>query len=110
MSIIQNEKKASQMVTPLLFGVMIAAIAYYVVIFATPVIGEIPVEITEEVEIVGVTEKGVVIETSTGVAVVTNQYDGQIGDIIEVKYSIPSKYLEDKKKLQVSFDAFQPDS
>ena len=110
MSIIQNEKKASQMVTPLLFGVMIAAIVYYVVIFATPVIGEIPVEITEEVEIVGVTEKGVVIETSTGVAVVTNQYDGQIGDIIEVTYSVPSKYLEDKKKLQISFDAFQPDS
>ena len=98
------------MVTPLLFGVMIAAIAYYVVIFATPVIGEIPVEITEEAEIVGVTEKGVVIETSTGVAVVTNQYDGQIGDIIEVTYSVPSKYLEDKRKLQVSFDAFQPDS
>ena len=110
MSIIQNEKKASQMVTPLLFGVMIAAIAYYVVIFATPVIGEIPVEITEEVEIVGVTEKGVVIETSTGVAVVTNQYDGQIGDIIEVTYSVPAKFLEDKRKLQVSFDAFQPDS
>jgi len=110
MSIIQNEKKASHTVTPLLFGIIIAAIAYYVVIFATPVIGEIPVEITEEVKIVGVTDKGVVIETSTGVVVVTDQYDGQIGDLIEVTYSVPSKYLEDKKRLQVSFDAFHPDS
>jgi len=89
---------------------MVAAIVSYVVIYVTPVIGELPVEITEEVEIVGVTEKGIVIETSTGVAVVTNQYDGQVGDIIEVTYSVPAKYLEDKRRLQASFDAFHPDS
>jgi len=109
-TILENEKKASQMVTPLLFVIMVAAIVSYVVIYVTPVIGELPVEITEEVEIVGVTEKGIVIETSTGVAVVTNQYDGQVGDIIEVTYSVPAKYLEDKRRLQASFDAFHPDS
>jgi len=104
-AILENEKKSSQMVTPLFFGIMIAAIVSYMVIFVTPVIGQLPVEITEEVEIVGITEKGVVIETSTGVAVVTSQYDGQIGDIIEVTYSVPAKYLEDKRRLQASFDA-----
>ncbi len=109
-TILENEKKSSQMVTPLFFGIMIAAIVSYMVIFATPVIGQLPVEITEQVEILAVTEKGVVIETSTGVAVVTNQYDGQPGDIIEVTYSVPAKYLEDKRRLQASFDALQPGS
>jgi len=110
MSLIQKEKKANQMVTPLLFGILVAAIAYYMVIFATPVIGEIPVEITEEVEIVGVTEKGVVIETSSGVSVLTDQYEGQLGDTIVVTYNVPAKYLEDQKQLQARWDAFQPDS
>ena len=110
MSLIQKEKKASDTVTPLLFGIIVAAIAYYLVIFATPVIGEIPVEITEEVKIVGVTEKGVVFETSSGVSVLTDQYHGQIGDMIEVTYHVPAKYLEDQKQLQARWDAFQPDS
>ncbi len=110
MSLIQKEKKATHMVTPLLFGIMVAAIAYYMVIFATPVIGEMPVEITEEVKIVGVTEKGVVFETSAGVSVLTDQYDGQIGDTIEVTYHVPAKYLEGQKQLQARWDAFQPDS
>ncbi len=110
MNILENEKKASHPVTPLFFGILVAAIVSYVVIFATPVLGEVPVEITEYAEIVGVTDKGIVVETSFDVPIATSQYDGQIGDIIEVTYSVPAKFLEDKRKLQVSFDAFQPDS
>ena len=106
MSLIQKEKKATQMVTPLLFGIIVAAIAYYVVIFATPVIGELPVQITEYVKIVGITDKGIVVETSFGVPVTTSQYDGQIGDVIEVTYSVPVKYLEGKRDLQARYDAF----
>ena len=105
-----TEKKTSQLVTLPFVAVLMAAIVGYMVIFATPIIGEFPVEITEEVEILAVTEKGVVFETSTGVAVVTDQYDGEPGDIIEVTYSVPAKYLDDKRKLQTSFDFFHPDS
>jgi len=103
-----TQKKNSQVVSLTLVAVFMAAIVGYMVIFATPVIGEFPVEITEEVKILAVTEKGVVFETSTGVAVVTDQYYGEPGDIIEVTYSVPSKYLDDKQRLQVSFDAFNP--
>jgi len=110
MSMIQKEKKAGQTITPLLFGIFVAAIACYFVIFATPVIGELPVEITEEVKIIIVTEKGVVFETSSGVSVLTDQYDGQIGEIIEVTYHVPAKYLEVQKQQQARWDAFQPDS
>ena len=108
MKILENEKKASQMVTPLFFGIMIAAIISYVVIFATPVIGELPVQITEYVKIVGITDKGIVVETSFGVPVATSQYDGQIGDVIEVTYSVPTKYLEGKRAQQAMYDAFLP--
>ncbi len=104
-----TEKKTSQLVSRTFVAVIMAAVVGYMVIFATTVIGEFPVEITEEVEILAVTEKGVVFETSTGVAVVTDQYDGEPGDIIEVTYSVPSKYLDGKRRLQASFDAFHPD-
>ena len=106
MKILENEKKASHPVTPLFFGIILAAIVAYVVIFATPVLGELPVEITEYAEIVGVTDKGIVVETSFGVPVATSQYDGQIGDIIEVTYSVPAKYLKDKRDLQARYDTF----
>ncbi len=101
-----TEKRNSQLVSLRFVGAMMAALVGFLLIFATPVIGEFPVEITEELEILAVTEKGVVFETSTGVAVVTNQYEGEPGDVIEVTYSVPVKYLEDKRKLQVSVDAF----
>jgi len=105
-----TEKKNSQLVSLTFVAVIMAAVVGYMLIFATPIIGEFPVEITEEVEILAVTEKGVVFETSTGVAVVTDQYDGEPGDIIEVTYSVPAKYLDGKRRLQASFDAFHPDS
>lgn len=108
MNTLENEKKASHLVTPLFFGIMVASLVAYVVIFATPVIGELPVEITEDVEIVGVTDKGIVVETSFDVAVATSQYEGQVGDVIEVTYSVPVKYLEDKRDLQARYDAFHP--
>ena len=105
-----TEKKNSQLVSLPFVAIVMATIVGYILIFATPVIGEFPVEITEEVKVLAVTEKGVVFETSTGVAVVTDQYDGEPGDIIEVTYSVPAKYLDGKRKLQASFDAFHPNS
>lgn len=108
MNILENEKKASHPVTPLFFGILVASIVTYITIFVTPLIGELPVEITEEAEIVGVTDKGIVVETSFDVPVATSQYDGQIGDVIEVIYSVPTKYLKDKRDLQARYDAFPP--
>ena len=105
-----TEKTNSQLVSLPFVAIILATLVGYMVIFATPVIGEFPVEITEEIVILAVTEKGVVFETSTGVAVVTDQYDGEPGDIVEVTYSVPAKYLDDKEKLQTKFDAFHPDS
>ncbi len=106
----QPQKTNGQLVSLPLVAIVLAAIVGYMVIYVTPIAGEFPVEITEELEILAVTEKGVVFETSTGVTVVTDQYDGEPGDIIEVTYSVPTKYLDDKRKLQNSFEAFHLDS
>ncbi len=106
----KTQKKNGQLVSLTLVGVFMAALIGYMMIYVTPIAGEIPVEFTEEVEILAVTEKGVVIETSTGVAVVTDKYSGEPGDIIEVTYSVPAKYLDAKRRQQASFDAFHPDS
>jgi hypothetical protein len=80
----KTQKKDSQLVSLTLVGVFMAALVGYMIIFVTPIAGEIPVEITEEVQILAVTEKGVVVETSTGMSVVTDKYSGEPGDIIEV--------------------------
>jgi hypothetical protein len=106
MNILEKEKKVNHPVTPLFFGILVTALVSYAVIFATPVLGEVPVEITEDVLIVGVTDKGIVVETSFEVPVQTSQYEGQVGDIIEVTYSVPAKYLKDKRDLQARYDAF----
>ncbi|KAG2478494.1 MAG: hypothetical protein NPMRTH1_480005 [Nitrosopumilales archaeon] len=110
MSAIQTtQKKNSQLVPLALVGIGMLAIVGYVMIYVAPIGGLMPLEITEDVEILAVTEKGVVFETSTGIAVVTDQYDGEPGDVIEITYSVPVKYLDDKQRQQASFDAFNPD-
>ena len=106
----KTQKKNGQLVSLTFVGVFMAALVVYTLIYVTPIAGEIPVEITEEVKILAVTEKGVVVETSTGVSVVTDKYSGEPGDIIEVTYSVPAKYIDAKRKQQASFDAFHPDS
>ncbi len=106
----KTQKKDGQLVSLTLVGVFMTALVGYMIIFVTPIAGELPVEITEEVEILAVTEKGVVVETSNGVSLVTDKYSGEPGDIIEVKYSVPWKYLDNIRRQQASFDAFHPDS
>ncbi len=106
----KTQKKDGQLVSLTFVGVFMAALVGYMLVYVTPIAGEIPVEITEEVQILAVTEKGVVVETSTGVSVVTDKYSGVPGDIIEVTYSVPWKYLDNMRRQQASFDAFHPDS
>jgi len=48
------QKKNSQLVSLTFVGVLMAAMIAYVVIYVTPVLGEFPVEITEELEILAV--------------------------------------------------------
>ena len=106
----KTQIKNRQLVSLTTVGIVMAAIVGYMMIFVTPIAGEIPVEFTEEVEILAVTEKGVVVEPSTGVPMVTDKYSGEPGDIIKVTYTVPAKYLDAKIRQMASFEAFHPDS
>ena len=105
-----TQKKNGQLISLTFAAVLMVSLVGYMVIYVTPIAGELPVEITEELEILAVTEKGVVVETSNGVSLVTDKYSGEPGDIIEVTYSVPWKYLDNIRRQQASFDAFHPDS
>ena len=50
-----------------------------------------PVEITEQGTIVALTENGCVIDTPSVNLPVVQQCSGQIGDVIDVTYFVPSK-------------------
>ena len=106
----KTQKKNDQLVSLTLVGVFMTALVGYMMIYVTPIAGEIPVEFTEEVVILAVTEKGVVVEPSTGVPMVTDKYSGEPGDIIMVTYTVPAKYLDAKIRQMASFEAFHPDS
>ena len=106
----KTKKRHSQLVSLTLVGVVMATLVGYMMVYVSPVAGEMPVQFTEKVEILAVTEKGVVVETSTGVPVVTDKYSGQPGEIIEVTYSVPAKYLDEKITQMASFAKFHPDS
>ena len=106
----KTKKKTSQLVSLTFVGVVMATLVGYMMVYVTPVAGEIPVQFTEQVEILAVTEKGVVVEPFTGVPVVTDKYSGQPGDLIEVTYSVPAKYLDEKITQMASFAKFHPDS
>ncbi len=106
----KTQKDNRQLVSLTIVGIVMAALVGYMVIFVTPIAGELPVEFTEEVVILAVTEKGVVVEPSTGVPMVTDKYSGEPGDIIKVTYTVPAKYLDAKIRQMASFEAFHPDS
>jgi len=93
MKTIQETKKTGHTVTLTFVAIIAAAGIGYALVFVSPIMGELPVEITEEVLVVGVTEKGVVIETSRGVPVQLDHHDAQLGEIIEVTYSVPARYV-----------------
>ena len=103
------QTKKHRNVMPYYFGLMFAGLLVFSVVVMNPLSGELPVEITEEVKVIAVTQNGVVVETSLGVPVSIGGYDEvQPGDTIEVTYSVPAKYFENIDRAQRSFEALKP--
>ncbi len=106
MKTIQETKKRKPL-TLYFFAIVFVGIGIFAATFVSPLAGELPVEITEEVLVVGVTDKGVVIETSRGVPVQLDHHDAQLGEIIEVTYSIPARYVaayDNSEKILIVID------
>ena len=88
---------------------LIAAGIAVVLIFTLTPWNFIPVEVTEDVTVLAVTEHGCVGESQYGTSVVVPECSGQVGDVVSATFYIPSMELNGYyEKLQDRVEAIQP--
>lgn len=104
------EQKQKEKKTPrLAMWSLIAAGTAVVLIFTLTPWNFIPVEVTEEVTVLAVTEHGCVGESQYGTSVVVPGCGGQVGDVVSATFYIPSMELNGYyEKLQDRVEAVQP--
>jgi len=88
-------KKRTRNVMPYYAVVVLAGIAIMVMTVFTPVWDEFPVEITEQVSVILVTDAGAVVETSYGVPRIIDRHDVEPGQTIDITYQVPAKFLKE---------------
>jgi len=104
----QKTESKPRQVIPYYFAILFAGLVVFSLTILTPLGGLLPVEITEQVKVVGITEKGVVVETSRGVPVIIGHSEAQLGELIEVTYTVPVQYLESFEKAEKRLAAITP--
>ena len=101
----QKEKKTPR----LAIWSLIAAGTAVVLIFTLTPWNFIPVEVTEEVTVLAVTEHGCVGESQYGMSVVIPECSAQVGDIVSASFYVPAMELNGYyDKLQERVDIVQP--
>ena len=101
----QKEKKTPR----LAMWSLIAAGTAVVLIFTLTPWNFIPVEVTEEVTVLAVTEHGCVGESQYGMSVVVPECSAQVGDTVSASFYVPSMKLNGYyDKLQERVDVVQP--
>lgn len=83
---IQKQKKSP--VIPVI-ALMAGGLAV-VMIFTLTVWNIVPVQLTEDVTVLAVTEHGCVGESQLGVSVVVSQCTAQIGDVVSATFYVPA--------------------
>ena len=69
----------------------------------------VPVQVTEEVTVLGITEHGCVGESQYGTVVVVPQCSAQVGDIVTATFNVPAMEINSYyEKLQDRVDMVQP--
>ena len=91
-----------------IISLMAAATAIILVFTLTPW-NFIPTQVTEDIEVLGITEHGCVGESQYGTIVVVAQCNAQVGDVVSATFFVPSmevnRYCEN---LQERVDMVQP--
>lgn len=101
----QKEKKTPR----LAMWSLIAAGTVVVLIFTLTPWNFIPVEVTEEVTVLAVTEHGCVGESQYGMSVVVPECSAQVGDIVSASFYVPAMEVNGYyDKLQERVDIVQP--
>ena len=86
---IVQEKKSP--VLPVM-ALIAAGIAVVVILTVTPW-NIVPVEVTEDIKILGITEHGCVGESQLGVSVVVSDCRAQVGDTVSATFNVPAMEL-----------------
>ena len=69
----------------------------------------VPVQVTEEVTVLGITEHGCVGESQYGTVVVVPQCSAQVGDVVTATFNVPAMEINSYyEKLQDRVDMVQP--
>ncbi len=88
-------KKRTKNVIPYYAVIVLASIAVMVMTVFSPVWNQFPVEITEQVSVIALTEAGAVVETSYGVPGIIDRHDVAPGQTIDITYQVPVKFLQE---------------
>lgn len=82
----QKEKKSP--VIPFI-GIIGGGLAVMLVLLLTPW-NFVPVEVTEDITVLAVTEYGCVGESQYGVSVVVSECDANVGDVVSASFNVPA--------------------
>ena len=102
---IQKDKKSP--VIPVI-ALMAGGLAIMLIFLLTPW-NFVPVEVTEDITVLSITEHGCVGQSQYGVSVVVPQCSAQVGDVVSATFYVPSMELNGYyEKLQERVEAVQP--
>ncbi|MGY5144638.1 MAG: hypothetical protein ACW9XH_09190 [Candidatus Nitrosopumilus sp. bin_32a] len=100
MSTKQTEKRLSRRT---LLGLLIAGLAVVIIFTVTPW-NIMPIQVTEDVTVLAVTEHGCVGESQYGISVVVPECTAQVGDTVSATFNVPAMelngYLEELERRQ----------
>ena len=104
------EQKATQKKSPVIpvIALMAGGLAVMLILLLTPW-NFVPVEVTEAITILEVTEYGCVGESMYGVSVVVSECSAQVGDVVSASFYIPAMEVNGYyDKIQERVMAVQP--
>ena len=89
------EKKSTDKKSPVIpvIGLMAGGLAVMLILLLTPW-HFVPVEITEDITVLAITEHGCVGESIYGVSVVVSECSAQVGDVISATFYVPAMELD----------------
>ncbi|MCV0409471.1 hypothetical protein [Nitrosopumilus sp.] len=93
-----------------LMAMLIVGLSVAVIFTITPW-NWIPIQVTEDVTVIAVTEDGCVAESQYGTSVVVSECNAKVGDIVSATFYIPSSEINEfYDKQQQKVELVQPES
>ncbi|KAF6246492.1 hypothetical protein C6990_08260 [Nitrosopumilus sp. b3] len=92
-----------------LMAMLIVGVSVAVIFTITPW-NWIPIQVTEDVSVIAVTEDGCVAESQYGTSVVVSECNAKVGDIVSATFYIPSSEINEfYDKQQQKVELVQPE-